>query len=106
MEGLLRLFDGKGLMLLLKPLLEGRKGTGLSPRTGTISILCILPPAHGKPGHGPHSCQSWLWGPKEVGQSQNGKEPGLDLGCSPACSLPFKQRLSPGQLNLAIRLFS
>lgn len=36
--------------------------------------------------------QPWLWDPKEVGQSQKGKEPGLLFGVQSACSLPFKQR--------------
>ena len=34
------------------------------------------------------------------GQSQKGKGP-LESGCRTACSLPFKQRLSPAGLNLA-----
>ena len=45
--------------------------------------------------------QTWLWGPKEGGQSQKGQGPGLESGCGRACPLPFKQRLSPGRLNLA-----
>lgn len=34
-------------------------------------------------------------------QSQKGKGLGLESGCATVCSLPFKQRLSPGRLNLA-----
>lgn len=50
------------------------------------------------PGRGP--CR---WPPATAntgGQSQKGKGP-LQSGCRTACSLPFKQRLSPAGLNLA-----
>lgn len=101
-------------MFLSEPLLEGssllRGAVPASPTTKalwplpTLLILCplgllLLLMKSLDTGHA-GGCQtwtqSWLWGLKKGGPSQKGKELGLVSGCSTACSLPFKQRLSSG----------
>lgn len=122
-KGLLRP-GGKESVSLMESLLEERQKKDGAEDASAPSVpgAALGPHSHSPspPLVSPASCswkawawpiqlsvpQTWLWDPKEVGQSQKGKEPGLLLGVQSACSLPFKQRLSLGQLNLAIRLFS
>ena len=84
-------------------LVLGRKPHPLPSRllsvAPSLAIKCPLALLLQSPGRGP--CR---WPPATAniggGQSQKGKEP-LESGCRTACSLPFKQRLSPAGLNLA-----
>ena len=84
-------------------LVLGRKPHPLPSRllsvAPSLAIKCLLALLLQSPGRGP--CR---WPPATAniggGQSQKGKEP-LESGCRTACSLPFKQRLSPAGLNLA-----